>query len=258
MTLKVKAISKKGKPLEALVQGTDQTMLNTIRRLILEEVPTMAIETVEFYDNSSAMFDEYIAHRLGLIPLTTDLKTYKLPEECCGGECAKCSATLTLDAKGPGLVLSGELKSKDPKVKPADKNIPIIKLTKNQNLRLEAKAVLGKGRNNAKWQPGSVGYRYVYDIQTDKGLEKPDAVAKVCPQGALGVKAGKLVLSEALKCDGCGECVIASKKKVKVNPVKDSFILTLDSKGALSDKQIISKACEIGTAKLSEIEKELK
>lgn len=258
MSIKVKVLSKKGKPLEALIQGTDVVMMNTMRRLILEEVPTMAIETVEFYDNSSAMFDEYLAHRLGLIPLTTNLKTYKLPEECCGGECAKCSVMLTLDVKGPGPVLSGDFKSKDPKVKPAVKDIPIIKLAKNQSLRLEAKAVLGKGKKHAKWQAASVGYRYVYEIEADKSLEKPGEIAKVCPHKALGVKAGKLALTEPLACDSCGECVVVSKKKVKVKPVKDSFIFTLDSKGALSNKEIISKACEVGTAKIRELEKELK
>jgi len=107
----------------------------------------MAIEDVEVRKNSSSLYDEMIAHRLGLIPLTTDLKSYNLPSECkCEGKgCARCQLVLTLSAKGPGIVYSSSLKSKDPKVKPVFDNFPIVKLLKGQEIELEATATLGTG-----------------------------------------------------------------------------------------------------------------
>src|SRR3972149_11609867 len=78
---------KKNKKVTFLVKGTSVSYVNTIRRLIMNEVPTMAIEDVEIRKNSSILYDEIIAHRLGLIPLTTDLKSYNLPDKCkCEGK----------------------------------------------------------------------------------------------------------------------------------------------------------------------------
>src|SRR3990167_8091765 len=98
-----------------LISGSAPAFINAIRRTIIESVPVMAVEDVEFRQNSSVMYDEMISLRLGLIPLKTKLDDYNLPNECtCKGEgCAKCTATLTLSAKGPCIVYASDLKSKD-------------------------------------------------------------------------------------------------------------------------------------------------
>jgi DNA-directed RNA polymerase subunit D len=98
------------------------------------------------------LYDEMIAHRLGLVPLTTDLKSYNLPQKCTckGAGCAKCQLKVSLKAKSAGLVLSSEIKTKDPEVKPVFDDIPVVKLLKGQDLELTATAVLGKGKEHAK------------------------------------------------------------------------------------------------------------
>ena len=130
------------------LKDADYASANSLRRIMMSEIPTMAVDEIDFYENTSSMFDEYIAQRIGLIPLTTDLKTYT----------EKDSAIFTLDAQGPKTVYSGELKGKDPKVTPAIEDIPIMKLAENQSLRLEAKAVLGTGKQHAKYQPCLCSY----------------------------------------------------------------------------------------------------
>ncbi len=142
--------------------GVDRAYANAIRRIAISEVPTMAIDDVVILENSSVMFDELVSHRLGLIPLKTDLDRYNLPEDCdCKNAlgCPKCRVLLVLDAEATDRILtvsSGDLISEDPESKPVSDIIPIVKLAPGQKIKLEAYARLGKGSEHAKWQPTSV------------------------------------------------------------------------------------------------------
>lgn len=159
--MEIELIKQKGEKATFLLKKITPTKANTLRRLIIDEVPTMAINEVEFRKNSSVMYDEVVAHRLGLIPLKTDIKSYNLPSECkCKGEgCAKCQLKITLKAKGPKTVMSSEIKSPDPKIKPVY-DMPIVKLLKDQELEIEATAVLGKGKEHIKFSPALAFYKY--------------------------------------------------------------------------------------------------
>jgi len=135
--------------------------VNAIRRLSISEVPTLAIDDVVILDNSSVMHDEAIAHRLGLIPLRTDLSRFVMPHDCdCKSTlgCSKCRVLLVLDSEASEktkVVTSGELLSEDELVKPVSKDVPIIILAPSQKLKFEAYARLGVGKDHAKWQPTS-------------------------------------------------------------------------------------------------------
>lgn len=120
---------------------------NALRRIAINSVQTFAIDKVTFYDNSSSMFDEYVAHRLGLIPLVTP-KGYDEKDE----------VVLSLDAEGPGTIYSKDLKSSDKAVKVANGDIPIMKLAEGQKLKADGKAVLGTGSKSSKFQPGLITY----------------------------------------------------------------------------------------------------
>lgn len=142
-------------------KNTHNSIVNSIRRTIIDEVPTFAIEDVEVVLNESPLYDETIAHRLGLIPLKTDLESYNLKKNCtCGGVgCALCEVKLSLVAQGEGYVLSSELKSDDPQIVPVDTQIPITKLFGDKKIELNLKAELGTGREHAKWSPAHVYLR---------------------------------------------------------------------------------------------------
>ena len=99
------------------------------------------------YENTSSMFDEYVTHRIGLIPLVT-------PK----GVTEKIEVSFSLDESGPKVVYSGDLKTTDKDVKVARERIPIISLFEGQNLRLEGKAIVGTGQKHAKFQSGMAGY----------------------------------------------------------------------------------------------------
>jgi len=159
--MKLSNFVKKGKNIvEFDVSGIEVKTLNTFRRTVIAGVPSMAIEKVVISANSSILNDELLIHRMGLVPLTTDLKTYTMPAECtCKGEgCGKCTCKLTLDVVGPKTVYSGDMKSLDENVKPVFATIPLVKLLADQKVTMEAEAVLGIGREHIKWQPGMASY----------------------------------------------------------------------------------------------------
>lgn len=146
--------------------NTHNSIVNSIRRTIIDEVPTFAIEDVEVVLNQSPLYDETIAHRLGLIPIKTDLEVYNFKNECsCGGVgCALCEVKMSLFSDKEGYVYSSELKSDDPQIVPVDLNIPITKLFGDKKIELNLKAELGIGRVHAKWSPA-----HSYLKESEKG-----------------------------------------------------------------------------------------
>jgi len=142
----IEITKEKGNKLEFRLKGSSVPFSNLLRRYLIGQVPTFAIDSVTFYENSSPMFDEYIAHRLGQVPIISDSSH------------AKDEVAFTLEADGPGTVYSKSLKSTDPKIKAALEDLPLLKLLEGQNIRLEAKARMGIGRQHAKFQPGIISY----------------------------------------------------------------------------------------------------
>lgn len=264
MNIELLKLDKKQNKLSFILKNTSPAFANAIRRNAIEEVSVMAIEDVEFRNNSSVIYDEIIAHRLGLIPLTTDLKSYNLPDKCkCNGKgCAQCQLKLILKVRGQGVVYSSDIKSTDPKVKPAYQKIPIVKLLKGQKLEFEATAILGKGKDHTKWSPGLVYYKNMPVININKQCKNPEVVIEQCPQNVFEVKNNKLVLNKdnLLKCHLCNACVDICEPKGAITLEKDNndFIFYVESWGQLSCKEIIDEALKIIKDTSDEFIKEIK
>lgn len=171
--MKISNVDVKENRLRFNVSGIDVSTANALRKIVLSEIPTMAMETVTFDENTSILNDEVLALRLSLVPLKTDLKTYNTVENCtCKGKgCAKCMVTLTLDVKGPGTVYSRDIKSTDPQIAPVHESIPITRLTESQSVKFEANARLGRGKEHAKWQSGIASYEIKDDGSFDYMIE---------------------------------------------------------------------------------------
>ncbi|MGC8928979.1 MAG: DNA-directed RNA polymerase subunit D [Candidatus Woesearchaeota archaeon] len=248
--MKVRIIENKEPKLSFLIEKFPTAYVNTLRRMIIEEVPTMAIEEVEFFTNDSVLYDEMIAHRLGLIPLTTDLKTYNLPEECSckGAGCAKCQVKLTLKVKGPKTVYASDLKTTDPKIKPVYPETIIVKLLEGQELELEATAQLGKGKEHTKWSPGHAYYSKVADIKiNNEKIKNPKLCADKCPKKIFKVQNDKLLVDEEkiLECTLCKACEEECEENaIKVEEKENEFVFFLESWGQLSAKRIVEEATE--------------
>jgi DNA-directed RNA polymerase subunit D len=157
----VELLEKVDERISVKFKNVPREYVNALRRLAISEVPTLAIDDVVMIDNSSVVHDEAVAHRLGMIPLRTDLTRYIMPHNCdCKSTlgCSKCRVLLVLDSEATErtrIVTSGELKSEDEEVKPVSNEIPILTLAPGQKVKFEAYARLGNGKSHAKWQPTS-------------------------------------------------------------------------------------------------------
>jgi DNA-directed RNA polymerase subunit D len=158
--MKITNYKREGQTISFNISGVEVGMLNAFRRTIIGRVPSMAVDKVLVYNNSSILNDEFLLHRVGLVPLKTDLKTYNPQAQCkCAGEgCARCVCKVTMDVTGPRTVYSSDMVSQDENVKPVYDNIPLVKLLGDQKIKFEADAVLGFGCEHSKWQPGIAGY----------------------------------------------------------------------------------------------------
>jgi len=267
--VKMELLEKSNTVLRIIIREVDAPLINALRRIALAEVPTMAIDEVVMIENSSILQDEIIAHRLGLTPLKTDLDTYNLPEECqCQSEfgCPQCRVTLTLDAEakeGTRTVYSGEIVSENPEIIPVSDKIPIIKLAKNQKLKLEAYARLGRGKAHAKWQPVSMSaYKYYPKITTPtEKCEECSKCVDICPKKVLTIKDEKVDVRDLLACNLCMDCVEACPQKpspLKIEWEKNAFIMNIESTGVLPPERILQEATKTLRKQLDEFERLLK
>ena len=241
-TFEVEFIERDDRDARFLVRGITPALANGIRRAILADVPTLSIDTVRFVENSSVMFDEQLALRLGLVPLTT-------PE---GEFDEEDAVTLAIDVEGPGTAYSGDLVSADEMVEPADKNIPIIELKEGQRLEAEAEAVMGRGRDHAKHQGGvAVGYRHLQEVEVvgdaaEYGDEEPEIVRGVIEDD------GELVRTEAFDNDLTKRY---PDKEVTIHDVENAFVFHVESDGSMSVEELVSRAVGSLHDRADELEK---
>ena len=159
------------------LQGLPLQYANALRRICLNGIPIFAVDTVDILENSSILADEGISHRLGLIPLKTELSSIQTNNET-------DKIVLSLDsgiATESRTVFSSELKSQDDIIKPVSDNIPIVTLAPNQRIKFEAHARLGRGTEHAKWNSSNIATL----TETDKN---DDHILTVETTGALEPK----------------------------------------------------------------------
>ena len=251
------------------LSGASPAFPNAFRRVMIGEVPTLAIEDVRIYDNTSAFFDEMLAHRLGLIPIKTDLSTYSTKEKCSCGEagCPGCMVTFTLSVEGPKTVLSGDLIPQDPNATPVYDNIPIVKLTKGQKLVIEAHAVLNTGREHAKWQPTLVcGFKNHPVISISESYDACAMYVDECPRGILAVRGKKVEvvdgkLTDCSMCKLCEKACLSSgigdEPAITISAEADRYLFVVESDGSLPVKEIMDRALHYIRDQSDELERQI-
>jgi len=219
-----------------LRMSANEPLANAIRRSVAE-IPTLAIDEVEIYKNDSALYDEMLAHRLGLVPLKTEK-----------GMSAKTKIDLKISKTGPCTVYSGDLKGNAEVV--FDK-MPLTILKEDHKIELVATAILGRGVQHAKHTPGLCFYRHLLEVKSspeiDKIVQKSKGLIKPEKKGAKWI------------CD-LNEADVEEVQKLESEVLKDSdeMLFIVESYGMLDAKDIFAKSIEALTDNLDEFEKAVK
>uniref|UniRef100_T1J5W7 DNA-directed RNA polymerases I and III subunit RPAC1 n=1 Tax=Strigamia maritima TaxID=126957 RepID=T1J5W7_STRMM len=278
----VKLIRKEENVLEFDMVGIDAAIANAFRRILIAEVPTMAVEKVIFHNNTSVIPDEILASRLGLIPIKADPKLFEFREpgdengspentlefhlkvRCSKRPHAPKDATSRDDLLVHHSVYSGDIKwipigsqetmFKEEDVGPVDKDILIAKLQPGHEVDIRMQCVKGIGRDHAKFSPVSpVSYRLLPEIILTKPIMNEDAIRlQDCfSQGVIEIeetKGGKVAKVVNPRMDTCSRNVLRHedlKPFVKMQRVRDYFIFVIESTGALSPDILFGEAIGI-------------
>jgi len=274
-----------------ILSDTDTSMANALRRIMISEVPTMAIDLVEFENNTSVLNDEFIAHRLGLIPLTsTKMNKFNYTRECsCIERCNLCSVefqlsvtctddqtrdvtTQDLFSPDPDIVPVDAAASSSSEVNRSDSGILIVKLRKGQELKLKAVAKKGVGKEHAKWSPVCVAtYQFVPDIRLNHTRMEEltegqrEEWVNSCPTKVykFNEDTRRVEIEDANRCMYCQECKKKSEEMGKpdlviVKPLEpERFIFTVETNGALQPEQVVLYALEVLKSKLQNLQQHL-
>ena len=261
--MKVEVKELKSKKAILKIEDIQIYFVNSLRRVMLSDLPKLAVDNVVIYDNTSALFDEIISHRLGLVPIPTDLSLLSFRDECvCKGKgCPNCTVRYTLSKEGEGTVFSGDLQPAEKSWAITEDKIPIAKLYGDQRLILEVEAILGRGRDHAKWQAVQApGYRMETTIDFDKNkVDELKTFIDKLPDDLVEIKDNKLELKD-IKSLPILESYIDSEKInfIKINKDPTKVIFSFETDGSFSAKDALLESAKILEDKYTEFGKLLK
>ncbi|MFA5856656.1 MAG: hypothetical protein WC867_04810 [Candidatus Pacearchaeota archaeon] len=219
--IKIKNNNEKEQKL-TLISDMSTSLANAIRRSVLE-IPTMAIDEVEIIKNDSALYDENVAHRMGLIPI----KTEKGEKE----------VKFKLKEIGPKIVYSTDLSpSVDTEIK-----LPIVILDKEQEIEIVADARLGRGIDHIKYSPGLMFFTHNIEEDLLDFVTIDDD--------------GKIEFDEEDIKNKITDDQLARIKKLKT---ADELLINIESWGQIKTKEIFLRSIEALDKNLEELNKAIK
>ncbi len=220
-----------------LKMDANESLANAIRRSV-SEIPVLAIDEVEIFKNDSALYDEVLAHRLGLLVLKTEKSMS-----------SKTKIDLKLSKTGPCTVYAEDFQGSADVVYG---KTPITILGENHKLELVATAALGKGIEHAKYIPGLCYYRHLLEVKSSADIDK--IIQKSKPLVFKAEKTGNKWL-----CD-LNDAEVKEIEKIDSGAIKDSqeILFVIDSYGTMPTKDIFTKAIGALEDNLDEFEKAVK
>ncbi len=242
--MKFTVLEKRGdEKLVLKVTDASVSFVNALRRCVFSQLPCFAIDEVDFYENNSALYNEFIANRLGLVPLSYS-------EEV--GDDKKIS--LTFNTQGPAMVYSRDLVSSDEVIKPLNENFPIADLADGQKLRLEAWAVKGNAKKHAKFQCAHASYGSMPSFKIKKNSPKLKEFLDSLPRKCLDEKGNPI----SWKCDGVEDFALENPDVAEYSLDDNQFVFTIETYNNVPAGQHLRAALKLMAESASHALKEVK
>ncbi len=175
--MNVETVEENDDVLKIRIDGINEAIANSLRRSMVTKVPTLATKELYVSKNESGLIDEILSNRVGQIPFT-------IPDSFEEGD----ELNIALQQEGPGTVLAEDIKSDNEEAEPVNPEIAVVDLKEDQALKFEGKAVLGRGKDHAKHQGGTVGYEkeeegsYLFRIESTSGYTNEELLEEAISQ----------------------------------------------------------------------------
>lgn len=263
--------------IEFEMEGADASIANALRRIMIAEVPTMAVDRVFIANNTSLIPDQVLSHRIGLIPIVANPAQFEFKskgDEATSNNTAVFRMDVAADeSEEVTSVYSGDFKwnpvgsqiqahARAP-IRPVHNDILIAKLKPGQSIRLEAHVTKGTGSMDTKWSPVCTA-TYTFQPKVElrgEALTEAESVALVekCPMGVFDIEDAAAVVKDASACTLCQACTRdkPGKDAVKVSWEKEKFLFTVESTGCMSAALIVSHATRVFVAKCAKVQQNI-
>jgi DNA-directed RNA polymerase subunit D len=249
----IETLEETDEHIKFVLNNASPAFANALRRTMIAKVPTMAVTEVDFINNTSGLFDEVLAHRIGLIPWRFDREHYEMQGEDDEAEPTN-QVELVLTKEGETKVTADDFQPTDTSVEPVNPGIPIVELLEGQELELEARAELGVGKDHAKYQAANASYIY-YPVVTVNGTEVENAeeAVRVAPEKVKDADGPVEADSDIVYA--MEETIdIEEGDEIEVVEHDDTFIFSVESVSGYTARELLITAADILEDELDEFE----
>ena len=249
-------------------KDVNYSFVNSVRRSLVSMVPCLALHEIDFhmgslgsyvdeesgdereYESISAMFNEIVAHRLGMLPIPTDEKTIEAFGDSIGDDSKQPDIMYSLHKQGPCTVYSGDLEpvSGDNSLIIPETNVPIVKLAEGQAILVYAKAKMGNAQKHTKWQCAVAPRFYQAPTITVSSGKGSKAIFDIVDKKDFKKKGKSHVIDNPVKAHASLKKLEQlwndkeAKESMEVSTKKDHFIFEFETNGAMKANLALEQA----------------
>ena len=249
-------------------KDVNYSFVNSVRRSLVSMVPCLALHEIDFhmgslgsyvdeesgdereYESISAMFNEIVAHRIGMLPIPTDEKTIEAFGDSIGDESKQPDIMYSLHKQGPCTVYSGDLEpvSGDDSLVIPETNVPIVKLAEGQAILVYAKAKMGNAQKHTKWQCAVAPRFYQAPTITVSSGKGSKAIFDIVDKKDFKKKGKSHIIDNPVKAHAALKKLEQlwndkeAKESMEVSTKKDHFIFEFETNGAMKADLALEQA----------------